>query len=157
MMQVFEKLEAENQDENCCLYFMEKCMLAVNGTPRDYEKTEFFDEEYNKEEYIKWFQRVCNPSKRPIFISIANSSGHDKIFDHAFTLFQDNEKVYRVDCYVDEYKPRITEWRSWKEDMEKLLRIPPGEDRVSLYNKIFGVNENIHRDTEFEMDVEIHH
>lgn len=157
MMQMFEKLVAENQDENNCFHFMEKCMLVVNGVARDYEKTEICEDEYNMKKYIKWFRSVCNPSNGPVFISIANSSGCDRTFDHSFTLFQNSGKTYSAECYVNEYKARIIEWPAWQKDIENLLRTPPGKNRVGLYNEIFGVNENVNCDTEFEMDIEIHH
>jgi len=65
------------------------------------------------------------------------SSDHEQVipllFDHSFVLIQRNG-IYRIESYVNQYGPQISEWSSWKDDIIDLF-----QDPHTVWTKLFGV------------------
>lgn len=103
------------------------------------------------------------------FVILSNSSGEDKTFIHLFVLFNTMDGIVRFESYGQSelyeiengrvvvkpgyvlYCARIVEWPTFEQDMESLLTINPGVERVNYWNGIFSAHETI--DTSFPMDV----
>jgi len=87
-------------------------------------------------------------------ISIMNDVNEiNNIFAHVFILYKYQGDVYRLESYIETYSFRITKWDNYKEDIQKLLIIEPGPERLKYWNNLFDCNELI--DTTQKMYMEI--
>ena len=89
-----------------------------------------------------------------IIIFISNESGpdgDDVTFDHLFTLFRSEGKIYRIESYYGQYCGRIVELNDWKNDLYSLLIAEPGSQRLAKWNGLFSATE--HTDTPFYLKV----
>jgi hypothetical protein len=105
------------------------------------------------------------------FISLMNSSGEDKTFAHLFVLFKTMDGIIRFESYGQSelyeiendrvvvkpgyvlYCGRLITWSNFEQDIEQLLIIDPGIQRLDYWNNIFSSNEMV--DTSFPIDIVI--
>lgn len=84
-----------------------------------------------------------------IGIRLENGTGqeNDQTFDHSFVLIKDDNNVTRLESYVDLYCTRLVTSPHWQGDIQNLLQVKPGKQRLALWNKLFDANEK--RDTQY--------
>lgn len=79
----------------------------------------------------------------------------DHDFNHAFALCMvEDDRVFRVESYVDTYCSRLVEWPTYRGDLQRLLGMWPGVGRINYWNGLFSSYEE--RDVDhYPMDVEL--
>lgn len=111
------------------------------------------DENYggNYEDYVIELISKQLDKRGVVGVHLANDENNDDKIDHNFILYKYQNNVYRIESYVYLYCARVVENNDYGIMLKRLLDVPPGEERLSLWNKIFNATEI--RDTDNTLDV----